>query len=54
MIIYLDENFTPVDQEKAVMAKVIPDDGSAPYFVSVDTKTKDNAERASMDHKEQL
>src|SRR5574343_903481 len=38
MIIYLTANFTPTDQASAVMAKVIPDDGSPPYFVAVNTE----------------
>jgi len=38
--VYLDKNFSPVDEDKAVMAKVIPEDGSAPYFVAVKKEAK--------------
>ena len=40
MIIYLDSNFDPVEKENAVIAKVFPDDGSAPYFIIVKDKDK--------------
>ena len=35
MIIYLDADFNPVDKDKAVMAKVIPDNNDPPYFVTI-------------------
>jgi hypothetical protein len=35
MIIYLDSNFEPATKENATLAKLIPDDGSRPYFLFV-------------------
>jgi len=35
MIIYLTSNFIPTDKEHADMAKVIPQNGDAPYFIIV-------------------
>ena len=35
MIIYLDKDFRPVDEDNALLAKVIPDDESKPYFINV-------------------
>jgi hypothetical protein len=32
---YLDDNFQPTTKEKSNLAKVIPDDGSRPYFIHV-------------------
>ena len=32
-VFYLDKDFNFVEKEKAVMAKVFPEDGSAPYFI---------------------
>ena len=45
MIIYLDNNFNPVDKDQAVMAKVIPDNGEPPYFVSVEREQDDKDTR---------
>jgi hypothetical protein len=36
MIIYLDKDFNPVEKDKAVMAKVIPENGDPPYFIKVE------------------
>ena len=33
MIIYLDDKFNPTTKEKAIIAKVIPEDGKPPYFI---------------------
>ena len=38
MIIYLNADFEPVEKAQATMAKVIPDDGSSPYFIRVNEK----------------
>jgi hypothetical protein len=35
MIVYLTKDFTPTDKANAIMAKVIPDNGDAPYFIAV-------------------
>ena len=40
MIIFLSQDFIPVDKKDAVMAKVIPDDGKPPYFIAVDNEDK--------------
>lgn len=40
MIIYLSDKFEPVDKSIATMAKVIPEDGGAPYFIAVNRDTK--------------
>lgn len=36
MIIYLDRDFNPVPKEQAAVAKIVPEDGSMPYFVAVE------------------
>jgi hypothetical protein len=41
MIIYLTKDFEPVEKEKAVMAKVIPENGDPPYFVAVEKEEKE-------------
>ena len=35
MIVFLTKDFKPTTEAAAVMAKVIPDNGDAPYFVAV-------------------
>ncbi len=48
MIVYLDKNFNPVDMAHSVMAKIIPEDGSPPYFITVendDTKSIETYDR---------
>ena len=41
MIVYLDSKFNKTSKEKAVIRKVIPKDGSRPYFTKV-SKTNEN------------
>ena len=35
MIIYLNDNFDPVEKDEATIAKVIPDNGEVPYFIDI-------------------
>lgn len=44
MIIYLDNDFNPVDKDIATLARVIPDNGDAPYFVALNQSEKDTEE----------
>lgn len=45
MIFYFDKNFKMTSKEKAVVAKVIPEDGKPPYFI--DMKDKSEKEKAN-------